>query len=84
MAGAVDLFKARRYTDARKLIVANADINDYEDIFRFLYKNLQLFGEDEVTQSAAIVIIARGLRNHAISADAEINLAATLVELSQL
>ena len=84
MAQAVELFKTRRYTDARKLIVSNADVNDYEEIFKFLYKNLQLFGEDDATQSAAIIIIARGLRNHAISADAEINLAATCCELAQL
>lgn len=84
MTNAVELFKARKFTDARKLIVANADVNDYEEIFRFLYKNLQLFGDDDLTQSAAIIIVARGLRNHAISADAEINLAATMVELSQL
>ena len=84
MADAVALFKAKQFTDARKLIVANADVNDYEEIFKFMYKNLQLFGEDEGTQSLAILIIAKGLRNHAICADAEINLAATCVELSQL
>lgn len=84
MEGVVELFKAKRFTEARKMIVSNADINDYEEIFKFLYKNLQLFGEDEMTQSAAIVIIARGLRNHAICADAEINLAAVCVELGQL
>lgn len=84
MEDAVALFKAKQFTQARKLIVTSADINDYEDIFRFLYKNLQLFGDTEDVQSAAIVVIARGLRNHAICADAEINIAATLVELSQL
>jgi len=84
MEDVVELFKARNFTQARKLIVSSADINDYEDIFRFLYKNLQLFGDTEEVQSAAIVVIARGLRSHAICADAEINLAATLVELSQL
>jgi replication factor C small subunit len=84
MADAVDMFRARRFNDARKMIVSNADVNDYEEIFRFLYKNLQLFGETEDVQSAAVLIIARGLRNHAICADAEINLAATLIELSQL
>lgn len=84
MGEAVELFKAGRYTDARKLIVSNADINDYEEIYRFLYKNLQLFGDSEEVQSAAIIIIARGLRNHGVSADAEINIAATIVELSQL
>lgn len=84
MEEAVEMFKAGRYTDARKMIVSKADINDYEEIYKFLYKNLHLFGADDMTQSLAIVIIAKGLRNHAICADAEINLAATLVELSQL
>jgi DNA polymerase III delta prime subunit len=84
MEDVVALFKARQYTQARKLIVASADINDYEEIYRFLYKNLHLFGDSEDVQSAAIVVIARGLRSHAICADAEINLAATLVELGQL
>jgi len=84
MEDAVALIKARQFTAARKLIVSNADINDYEDIFRFLYRNLQLFGDDENTQSNAVVVIARGLRNHAICADAEINLSACIVELSQL
>ena len=84
MEDAVTLIRQRQYTQARKLIVSSADVNDYEDIYRFLYKNLQLFGDDENVQSAAIIIIARGLRSHAVCADAEINLAATLVELSQL
>lgn len=84
MGSAVDLFKAGKYTEARKLITSNADVNDYEEIFRFLYKNLQIFSEDQNVQNAAIVIIARGLRNHAICADAEINLSSTIVELSQL
>lgn len=84
MEDAVGLFKARQFTQARKLIVASADINDYEEIYRFLYKNLQLFSDSEEVQSAAIVTIARGLRSHAVCADAEINLAACLCELSQL
>jgi replication factor C small subunit len=84
MGDAVALFKAGKFTDARKLIVSNADINDYEEIFRFLYKNLQIFSATEAGQNAAIVIIAQGLRNHAICADAEINLSATVVELSQI
>lgn len=84
MEDVVTLFKARQFTQARKLIVSSADVNDYEDIFRFLYKNLHLFGDTDDLQSAAIIIIARGLRNHAVCADAEINLAATLVELGQL
>ncbi len=84
MGRAVELFKDKRYTEARKLITSNADVNDYEEIFKFLYRNLQIFSNDQQIQEAAIIIIARGLRNHAVSADAEINLSAVIVELSQL
>lgn len=84
MEDAVGLFKARQFTAARKLIVSNADINDYEEIYRFLYRNLHLFSDTENGQGTAVVLIAKGLRNHAISADAEINLASCLVELSQI
>lgn len=84
MTSAVELFKQGKFTDARKLIVSSADINDYEEIFRFMYKNLQIFSKTEAGQNAAIVIISQGLRNHAICADAEINLAATIVELNQI
>jgi hypothetical protein len=42
-----------------------------------------LFG-DEATQNKAILIIKQGLVDHTIIADAEINLAATLIRLGNL
>ena len=84
MEDAVALFKARRFTEARKLIVSQAEINDYEEIYRFFYRNLHLFGDTESQHVQAIVIIAAGLRDHGLAADAEINLAATICSLSQL
>lgn len=84
MKEAVDLFKARKFYEARKLITSNADINDYEEVYRFFYKNLHLFGDDESQQVAAIIIIADGLKDHTVSADAEINLAATICKLSAI
>ena len=84
MEEAVKLFKSRQYTAARKLITSQADAADYEEIYKFMYRNLNLFSDTEEGQSEAIVIISRGLRNHALVADPEINLAATIVELSQI
>jgi hypothetical protein len=54
-----------------------------EEVYRWLYDNLGIFGTEE-NQHKAIVIIKSGLVDHTICADAEINLAATLVRLSKL
>jgi hypothetical protein len=53
-----------------------------EDVFRWMYDNLDLWSKNEQGQDEAIVIIRRGLVNHSMVADPEINLSATLVELS--
>ena len=52
-----------------------------EDVFRWAYDNLDLWSKTEEGQDEAILIIRRGLVNHASCADAEINLSATLTEL---
>jgi hypothetical protein len=55
-----------------------------EEVYRWLYDNLDLFGKDEETKDQALIIIKQGLVDHAIIADPEINLAATLVKLARL
>ncbi len=80
----VGLFKAKQFTDARKLIVEQAQLEEYPDIFRYFYRNLELWGSSEEQQDEALLIIRRGLVNHALVADAEINLAAMLVELTHV
>ena len=81
---AVDLFKQRRLTDARKLMCASVRPEEMEDVFRWMYDNLELWGDTVEKQDDAIVIIRQGLVNHSFVADPEINLSATLVELCQL
>lgn len=78
------MFRNGQYTDARKLIVAQARPEDYEGIYRYFYKNLDMFSATADGQNQAILYIASGLKDHALVADAEINLAATLVGLSQI
>lgn len=80
----VSLVKAGRFTDARKLVVSSALPDDYEGIFRFLYDNLEIWGEDEAKQNEALLIIRDGLVNHTMVADVEINLAATLCKLCMI
>lgn len=78
------LFQAGRYLEARKMITAQAQLEEYVDIYRYFYLNLDLWGETQDQQDEALLIIRRGLVNHSMVADQELNLAATLVELSRV
>ena len=49
-----------------------------------LYCDRHKFKNEEILQDEAIVVIRKGLVNHSMCADAEINLSATIVELSQI
>ena len=81
MLNAVEMFKAGKYKDARNLIVSQARPEEYEEVYKFMYRNLQLWGDTEQKQDQAIVIIRNGIAKSVAVADPEINLAATLVEL---
>ena len=81
MLSAVDLFKAGKYKEARTMIVNQARPEEYEEVYKFMYRNLNLWGDTEQKQDQAIVIIRNGIAKSVAVADPEINLAATLVEL---
>ena len=80
----VDLFKSGKILDARKLLCSQVRPEEMDELFRWMYDNLELWGETQEQKDAAILIIAKGLRNIPMVADQEINLAATLVELCQI
>lgn len=80
----VALFQLGKVADARKMIVAKARPEEYEAVYRKLYENLDWFGEDTVTKGKALLCIRDGLVNHALVADPEINLSATLLELQYI
>ena len=79
----VGLFREGKIKDARKLICEQVKLDEYEDVFKFLYRNLEFWG-DEDKQDEAILIIRNGLVKHGMIADPEINLSATLIELEKL
>jgi replication factor C small subunit len=81
MLSAIEMFKAGKYKDARNMIVSQARPEEYEDIYKFMYRNLGLWGTTEQQQDQAIVIIRNGMAKSSLCADPEINLAATLIEL---
>lgn len=80
----VALFQLGKVADARKMIVEKARPEEYEGVFRKLYENLDWFGEDTKTKGRALLCIRDGLVNHALVADPEINLSATLLELQYI
>lgn len=81
---AVELFKSGKVNEARKLMCSSARPEEMEDVFRWMYDNLDLWSKDPHVQDQAIVTIRQGLVNHSFVADPEINLSATLIELAQL
>lgn len=80
----VDLFKKGQVRAARTMICQNSTPEEAEDIFRWMYDNLDLWGDTPERQDQAIIIIRNGLVNHNSVADVEINLSATLIELTQI
>lgn len=82
MLGAIELFKSGQYKQARELIVSQARPEEYDDVFRFMYRNLDLWGKTELQQDQALIIIRDGMVKSVSCADPEINLSAVIVELS--
>ena len=82
MLQAVEMFKAGQYKPARELIVSQARPEEYDDVYKFLYRNLQLWGDTDAKQEQAIIVIRDGMVKQPMCADPEINLSATLIELT--
>jgi len=78
-----EMFKAGKIAEARKLVCSKVRPEEIEDIFRWMYDNIEFFGDSE-QQEMAILVIREGLVNHALVADPEINLAATKIKLSAI
>lgn len=81
---AVDLFKKGRIKEARQIICTQGSLEDIDSVFRWMYDNLDLWSETEEGQDEAIVIIRKGLVYHSQVTDSEINLSATITELTQI
>lgn len=79
------LFKKKQFKEARELVVKNARPEEYEEIYRWMYQNLDLWSNgDEIKNNKALHTIKMGLVYHQAIADPEINLADTLVLLTEI
>jgi len=81
---AIALFQNGKVRQAREMICKKITLEEYEEAYKFLYRNLAFWGDDEDTQDAAIIIIKEGMVNHSMCADPEINLSATIVKLDRM
>ena len=79
----VELFKAGKILEARKLLCGTVRPEEMEEIYRWLYDNIELFGTTE-QQDTAVLTIKQGLVDHTLVVDPEINLAATLIRLARI
>ena len=77
----VALFRAGKFREARELVCRQAAPEEYEDIYRFMYENVEIWGESDDIQNRCILAIRDGLVKHTSVADIEINLSATLIDL---
>ena len=80
----VELFKAGKINEARKLVCSQARPEECEEIYRWLYDNLDIITKEDELQDKAVLIIKQGLVDHSFVADPEINLASVMIKLARL
>jgi replication factor C small subunit len=79
----VNLFKAGNIYGARKLLCGKIRAEEMQDVYRWLYDNIEIFG-DERKQYQAVLVLKQGCVDHTLAIDPEINLSATLIKLARL
>lgn len=79
----IELFKAGKINEARKMLCGKLRAEEMEEVYRWLYDNIAIFGDDK-QQDTAILIIKQGLVDHGSIVDPEINLSATLIRLARI
>jgi replication factor C small subunit len=80
----VQLFKQDKVIEARKELLQYLSFNPskIEAIYKWMYDNLELWGNTQTEKDTAVIIIRNGLANLSLVGIPEINLAATLIELT--
>ena len=79
----IQLFKQGKIKEARTLICGKIRPEEIEELYSWLYQNINLLGKTEEQKDSAILILKQGLCDHTICADPELNLSATLVKLAR-
>ena len=81
---AVKLFKSGKIIEGRQQLLQYLALypTRLEDTYRWMYENLDLWGNSQEKKDASIITIRNGLANLPLVGIPEISLAATLVELT--
>ena len=79
--GLLDCISSGDFKAARKLVCESATREEHEEIFTFLYQNIDKM--KVVDPESAIVTIATYMKGHIQSANTELNLAAMFIELGR-
>ena len=79
----IDLFKTGNIKAARELIVSKARTDEYNEIYTWLYRNLDLYTKTDAQYDDCVLAIRNGLVKHTQVADVEINLSATMIDLAR-
>lgn len=79
-----DLFKKRQILEGRKLLCQQVTPENADEMFEWMYNNLDFWGSTPEQQDQAIIIIRDGMAYHNQIADVEINVSATLIQLGQI
>lgn len=83
MVEAVSYFKEGDYRRARNIICEKARPEEYAEVYKFMYRNLELWGSTPEAQDQALVIIRDGMAKEPLCACPEINIATMFAELEQ-
>lgn len=83
---ATELFKAGKILEGRQQLLQHLSLypSRLEDIYVWMYNNLDLWGSSNEKRDASIIVIRNGLANLSLVGIPEISLAATLCELTTL
>jgi hypothetical protein len=81
---AVELFREKKILDGRKKVMEYLSFypTQIENIYRWAYNNLDLWGSTQETKDAAVITIRNGLANLSLVGIPEISLSASLIELT--
>jgi hypothetical protein len=84
LVAATELLKSGKILEGRQQLMQYISLypTRIEDCYRWMYDNLELWGNSQERKDAAIIIIRNGLANLPLVGIPEISLAATLVELT--
>ena len=81
-----ELFKSGKIMEGRQHLLQFLSLNPsrIEDIYRYFYNNIDLWGDTQEKKDSAIIVIRNGLANLSLVGIPEISLAATICELTNL